>query len=106
MNSLFSGKGELKFADYVLHASSWSNNKKSRILKRKGKVLRTSISTAAAEYFASPPPSEVFRAFLDTSTESLKEGRKTKVPFHENCIRTSMKLVTLIKVIHEHGKSC
>ena len=106
LNSLFSSTRKLTYADYVRHASSWSKIKKSRSLKRKEKNVNNSISTASSEYFASPPASSAFSSFFDTSMESLKAGRKPEIPFYENFIGSSVKLVTLIKVIHEHGNSC
>ena len=93
---------KLTYADYVIHASSWSSTKKSRSLKRKEKEL----NTASTEYLTSPPGSSIFSTFFDTGMESLKAGRKPEKPFSEKFIGSSMKVVTLIKVIHDHGNSC
>lgn len=101
--SIFSTRS-MTYADYNLHATGWSNNKKSRSLNRKEKSFSTHIASATSDYFVSPPPSSVFSTLF--SSESLKAGRQPEVPFHENYIGTSMKLVTLIKVIHDNGSSC
>jgi hypothetical protein len=52
------------------------------------------------------PCSESFTSFFDSKSEDCKAGRRHETPFHENFIGTSMKIVELIKTIHNHGKSC
>ena len=97
-NSVFYGLSTLLYSDYVLHASTWVKQKSSSTLKRKGqKASSTPFKDAM-----SPP---VFAAFLD-STESMKAGRIPEIPYHESFYGTSMKLMLLIKSLHDHGRSC
>ena len=105
-NSFLFNINILTYRDYILQASTWSINKKSRSLKRKESKASANISTASSQYFDSPPASETFSTFYDTSTGSMKPGRKPETPFNENFMGTSMKVISIIKSIHEHGKTC
>jgi hypothetical protein len=71
--------------------------------------LKRKESQAAAAILQSAsmtPCSESFTSFFDSKSEDCKAGRRHETPFHENFIGTSMKIVELIKTIHNHGKSC
>ena len=57
-NSFFFNINVLTYRDYILQASTWSINKKSRSLKRKESKASANTSTASSQYFDSPPASE------------------------------------------------
>ena len=99
-NSIFFGTRLLKYSDFLVHAASWSSVKKSSNLKRK-----ENKAMAAMESIASPP-ADNFSKFFDANSDNMKAGRQHEIPFHENYIGTSLKTVSLIKSIHNHGKNC
>jgi hypothetical protein len=92
----------MTYSDYVIPAASWSNLKKSASLK--ATLKRKEKKSNYAEEFT--PPSDLFLSFFDTTNDSFKAGRKPERPYHESYIGTSLKLVSFVKSIHDHGRLC
>ena len=102
LDSILYGISRMKYSDFVIHASSWSNLKKSPSLK--ATLIRKEKKSTYAEEFT--PPSDLFSSFFDATNDSFKAGRKPEYPYHENYIGTSLKLVSFVKSIHDHGRLC
>ena len=100
-NSIFYGTVAMAYRDYLLRSEAWSKSKKSSNLKRKESKVAATI-----ESLNSTPCVDIFSSFIDTTSENFKAGRRHEIPFHENYLGTSMKIVSLIKTVHNHGKSC
>ena len=103
LNSVFYRVDKLMYSDYISIADSWSKYKKSSNLKRKESKAAIAMCVADAPHTT---PTHSFSTFFDASSESYKAGRQPEIPYHENFIGTSLKVISLIKGIHEHAKHC
>ena len=103
LNSVFYRVDKLKYSDYIIYADSWSKLKKSSNLKRKESKAALPMFISEASHTT---PSHNFSSFFDASTESYKAGRQPEIPYHESFIGTSLKVISLIKGIHDHAKQC
>ena len=75
-NSFYSIITNLTYKDYSERAGSWSNSKKSRLLKRKELTEKNVISSASSGNFTSPTSE-----FLSTIFEGkMRPGRKRSKP--------------------------
>lgn len=103
INSVFYRVDKLKYSDYIIYADSWSKLKKSSNLKRKESKAAVAVSMSDTPHTT---PTHSFSSFFDVNLESYKAGRQPEIPYHESFIGTSLRVVSLIKAIHEHAKQC
>ena len=100
-NSVFLGISDLLYGDYLVRAAAWTTVKKSSNLKRK-----ESRAAMSARESLSSTPSVDFSKFFSTNSDNMTAGRNHEIPFHENFMGTSTKIISLIKAIYNHGKTC